>query len=290
MTRSTRFTLRDLVAVIALLGAPACGGNAFSSKEATDGGAGPSTSASSGGTSSTATSASTTSAGGAVATATGTTATTGSGGDVCRQSITPGQCNAFIPAYGFNAETGLCESFVYGGCGGNDNRFETLEACLDACAPGGLTACNTHADCVIDRGCCGICQEPSLEILKAANRAYDSSRAPECLLLDCDYCDPPGLEQFGARCSMGHCEVYDVRESELSACETDDDCHLRNGLGCCESCSGDDWVAISIDPTKLSELACGDEPAACPPCVAIPPEPLGAACGANGHCAVVSAQ
>jgi hypothetical protein len=39
-----------------------------------------------------------------------------------------------IPRFYFNAATGACEQFVYGGCGGNDNRFETMEACQAACA------------------------------------------------------------------------------------------------------------------------------------------------------------
>jgi hypothetical protein len=324
MTSSTRIaTLQRLTATFTLIGASACGGSAFSSNDAGHGGTGPTTSDGSGGTSTggsggtssggsggtsiggsggtstsgtsagNTTGSSTTSSGGATTTGS-TTAAGGSGGsgggsgEVCRQPIAPGNCNAYFPAYGFNVDSGFCESFVYGGCGGNDNRFDALQECLDTCDPGGLTACNTHTDCVIDGGCCGICEEPSLEKLKVVNRAYDSSRSPECQLVDCAFCDPPGLEQFGTRCNMGQCEVYDVRESDLSVCENDDDCRLRNGIGCCESCSADDWVAISIDPMKLSELVCGDEPLACPPCVAIVPEGLAAACGDNGHCAVVS--
>ncbi len=29
----------------------------------------------------------------------------------------------------FNAKTGNCEQFQYGGCGGNDNRFGSIEEC-----------------------------------------------------------------------------------------------------------------------------------------------------------------
>ena len=30
-------------------------------------------------------------------------------------------------------ESGMCEQFIYKGAGGNDNRFEALELCLNEC-------------------------------------------------------------------------------------------------------------------------------------------------------------
>ena len=39
----------------------------------------------------------------------------------------------FESAYFFNAETNKCEQFYYGGCGGNNNRFETMDQCNDRC-------------------------------------------------------------------------------------------------------------------------------------------------------------
>merc|ERR1712098_300604 len=37
---------------------------------------------------------------------------------------------AFFPSWGFNSMTGACESFIFGGCGGNANIFETEEECM----------------------------------------------------------------------------------------------------------------------------------------------------------------
>ncbi|KAF8566217.1 hypothetical protein P879_01707 [Paragonimus westermani] len=51
----------------------------------------------------------------------------------CMLPIVPGNCAAYIPMYAFNPEKSKCEPFVYGGCGGNENQFETLEECVDLC-------------------------------------------------------------------------------------------------------------------------------------------------------------
>ncbi|XP_057369807.1 BPTI/Kunitz domain-containing protein-like [Daphnia carinata] len=44
-------------------------------------------------------------------------------------------CFAFIPSWTFNSATGVCDSFVYGGCGGTANLFETLAQCNAICGP-----------------------------------------------------------------------------------------------------------------------------------------------------------
>lgn len=44
-----------------------------------------------------------------------------------------GDCEAAFLAFYFDAESGQCLEFTWGGCGGNDNRFDTLEACYAAC-------------------------------------------------------------------------------------------------------------------------------------------------------------
>lgn len=54
--------------------------------------------------------------------------------DVCGQ--TPGAqgfCLAGFTKFAYHAERNLCEKFIYGGCDGNANRFDTLEECEFVC-------------------------------------------------------------------------------------------------------------------------------------------------------------
>jgi hypothetical protein len=48
--------------------------------------------------------------------------------DACLQPLVSGECAAFFLRWGFNGGTGQCEEFVYGGCGANENNFETEAA------------------------------------------------------------------------------------------------------------------------------------------------------------------
>lgn len=53
--------------------------------------------------------------------------------DPCKQEPgVTGLCKAYIPRWTFNGKT--CEKFVYGGCGGNENNFNSLQECLKTCA------------------------------------------------------------------------------------------------------------------------------------------------------------
>ncbi|BFZ20775.1 hypothetical protein BsWGS_23814 [Bradybaena similaris] len=52
---------------------------------------------------------------------------------LCSLPAEPGNCRAHMPKYFYNSLTGACERFIYGGCPGNDNRFDTIEACQAAC-------------------------------------------------------------------------------------------------------------------------------------------------------------
>ncbi|GFR11582.1 papilin [Trichonephila clavata] len=51
----------------------------------------------------------------------------------CEQEKVVGPCRAAFGRYFFNKETGQCEHFIYGGCGGNDNNFLSQDDCEAVC-------------------------------------------------------------------------------------------------------------------------------------------------------------
>ena len=76
--------------------------------------------------------------GGSDRTSTGGHDSSGSGGDpadVCSLPFDAGECDGAFPVYSFDAETKRCVPKIWGGCNGNDNRFQTSSDCYAACAP-----------------------------------------------------------------------------------------------------------------------------------------------------------
>ncbi|EDO29819.1 predicted protein [Nematostella vectensis] len=56
-----------------------------------------------------------------------------SGNSACTLPKKVGDCRAAMPRVFFNSQSGKCEDFIYGGCGGNANNFHTMEECKKAC-------------------------------------------------------------------------------------------------------------------------------------------------------------
>ncbi|XP_061190289.1 BPTI/Kunitz domain-containing protein-like, partial [Saccostrea echinata] len=54
--------------------------------------------------------------------------------DLCTLPKAPGACRGYFPRWWYNSFTNQCEVFIYGGCEGNDNRFQTIHECLQRCA------------------------------------------------------------------------------------------------------------------------------------------------------------
>ncbi|XP_077995776.1 papilin-like isoform X2 [Glandiceps talaboti] len=53
--------------------------------------------------------------------------------DICQLPQDSGPCFAYFSKWYFNTQARQCEEFVYGGCQGNGNRFNSLEACTARC-------------------------------------------------------------------------------------------------------------------------------------------------------------
>uniref|UniRef100_A0A4W2G0W9 Trophoblast Kunitz domain protein 1-like n=1 Tax=Bos indicus x Bos taurus TaxID=30522 RepID=A0A4W2G0W9_BOBOX len=54
----------------------------------------------------------------------------------CLEPKVTGHSKSSWPRYFYNAETGHCEQFTYGGLGGNKNNFITEEECMKTCGQG----------------------------------------------------------------------------------------------------------------------------------------------------------
>uniref|UniRef100_A0A8C7HD36 Amyloid-beta A4 protein n=1 Tax=Oncorhynchus kisutch TaxID=8019 RepID=A0A8C7HD36_ONCKI len=55
--------------------------------------------------------------------------------EVCWANAETGPCRAMLARWYFDREEGRCAQFIYGGCGGNRNNFESEEYCLSVCMP-----------------------------------------------------------------------------------------------------------------------------------------------------------
>ncbi|XP_028178942.1 trypsin inhibitor-like [Ostrinia furnacalis] len=54
----------------------------------------------------------------------------------CTSPLDSGPCLALFHVYGYDPDCGECKEFIYGGCHGNRNRYDTLEECQAACKSG----------------------------------------------------------------------------------------------------------------------------------------------------------
>lgn len=87
----------------------------------------------------------------------------------CHEPVVPGPCEAAIPRYSYDGASRSCQSFVYGGCQGNGNNFETKGECEANC---GLATGVVCEHCGSDPGVCPVTTDcaacPSLNGLGTA--------------------------------------------------------------------------------------------------------------------------
>lgn len=55
------------------------------------------------------------------------------GKDACKVPSIHGPCTGYFQKYYYDSDRNICSPFVWGGCLGNTNRFETLDDCQKQC-------------------------------------------------------------------------------------------------------------------------------------------------------------
>jgi len=280
-----------LLAVVLLLWLPGCGGSAK-----IDANPHPSAGATSGGAASVAGSGGTTVGQGAVGGVGGSTPSAGGSSsagapaaDICGLPWAGGDCDAAIQSYWYNAVNGQCERRSYGGCGGNANRFGSLEECLTACRVSGdpNTTCNRATDCELrGAGCCRSCEPVAADSLIAVTHA---AITPDCSGT-CVPCLPVEANESTGRyfmpgCVAHQCIVVDIRETAITECATNSDCELRTSATCCERCApSGDPIAYNKSIDQVAAF-CGGAAQPCSFCLVQRPEGFSSACRA-GRCVV----
>ena len=63
---------------------------------------------------------------------------------ICSQPEASGFCRAQIIKYFYDQASGQCKQFIFGGCGGNQNNFDTIEECQTKCVK--VSKCEQNFD------------------------------------------------------------------------------------------------------------------------------------------------
>ncbi|XP_017520198.3 eppin isoform X1 [Manis javanica] len=53
--------------------------------------------------------------------------------DICSMPKEPGPCMAFLLRWWYDKKNDTCSSFIYGGCQGNNNNFQSKVMCQNMC-------------------------------------------------------------------------------------------------------------------------------------------------------------
>lgn len=87
--------------------------------------------------------------------------------DTCVLPPDAGTCRDYVPRWFYNSQTGKCEQFSYGSCGGNSNNFLDRQACEGKCSRGMLIIDNFKNFMTINEATAFPLNVPLLPFLKS---------------------------------------------------------------------------------------------------------------------------
>jgi hypothetical protein len=169
-----------------------------------------------------------------------------------------------------------------GGVGGTGGTGGGVDPAFDVCTGAGQCELVSATCCS-----CGILGLGQLSPINSSKRDAFSKQVCSAMPQPCPPCIGMVDPHLAARCESGRCRGFDIRnDPTYTKCGSDQECTLRNGLGCCECgapSGGSDWVAIShLGRMLLAGQVCAPG-SVCPACIPIPPANTVARC-LSGTC------
>lgn len=173
----------------------------------------------------------------------------------CAQPIQSGPCEAAIQRFAYDAELGRCREFLYGGCGGNENNFETLAACALTCERSAVACGGDAGEACSEAQYCGY-GAPGCGVDGAGGVCRP--RPGDCPLVYAPVCGCDGVT-YGNACEA-HAAGADVASS--GECSTETACGGRTGA----TCSMEQFCDFARDGCDFADRQglCRPRPDACP--------------------------
>jgi hypothetical protein len=137
----------------------------------------------------------------------------------CELAFEDGNCDAAFQVFWHNPDTHLCEPQIYGGCGGNENNFQTLDECRDFCE-----GPRQGTDCIVN----GVKYASGATVpdpFSCNSCSCEDGAITICTEIGCSIPCPEGTIA-GSGCAecgpVGGCPA--VETGCMPVCSTDDDC------------------------------------------------------------------
>jgi len=122
--------------------------------------------------------------------------------DFCQLPTESGRCRGSHVRWYYDSASGECRNFTWGGCGGNNNRFDSKSICEIVCKPGcRYNRCNTTClnGYIIDADGCNTC------------RCQPGSDQSSCPQIECPNRCPHGYLINSNGCTTCQCKTEQVQ-------------------------------------------------------------------------------